>query len=68
MEEARKRVLAIVAEILVARHLKTTEDLNDCHASPRTEFLVASAVQWAERIPAEGSHRFHCVDYFYLHI
>ena len=50
MDEARKRVLAIVAGILVARHLKTTEDLNDCHASPRTEFLVASAVQWAERI------------------
>ena len=50
MDEARKRVLAIVAGILVARHLKTAEDLNDCHASPRTEYLVASAVQWAERI------------------
>jgi hypothetical protein len=50
MDEGRKRVLAIVAGILVARHLKTTEDLNDCHPSPRTEYLVASAVQWAERI------------------
>jgi hypothetical protein len=29
MDEGRKRVLAIVAGILVARHLKTTEDLFD---------------------------------------
>ena len=36
--------------ILVARHLKTTEDLHDSRPSPRTEALVASAVQWAERI------------------
>src|SRR5271166_931170 len=50
MDEGRKRVLAIVAGILVARHLKTTEDLFDSKPSPRTESLVASAVQWAERI------------------
>jgi hypothetical protein len=50
MEEGRKRVLAIVAGILVARHLKSTEDLFDSRPSPRTESLVASAVQWAERI------------------
>jgi len=30
--------------------LKTTEDLFDSKPSPRTESLVASAVQWAERI------------------
>jgi len=29
MDEGRNRVLAIVAGILVARHLKTTEDLFD---------------------------------------
>jgi hypothetical protein len=46
----RKRVPAIVAEILVARHLKTTDDLFDSRSSPRTESLVAAAVQWAERI------------------
>ena len=40
----------IVAGILVARHLKTTEDLFDCRSSPRTVSLVAAAVQWAERI------------------
>jgi hypothetical protein len=45
MDEGRKRVLAIVAGILVARHLKTTDDLFDCRSSPRTESLVAAAVQ-----------------------
>ena len=50
MDEGRKRVLAIVAGILVARHLKTTDDLFDSKPSPRTESLIASAVQWAERI------------------
>jgi hypothetical protein len=48
--EGRKRVLAIVAGILVARHLKTTDDLFDSRSSPRTESLVAAAVHWAERI------------------
>ena len=43
-------MLAIVAGILVARHLKTTDDLFDCRSSPKTESLVAAAVQWAERI------------------
>jgi hypothetical protein len=50
MDEGRKRVLAIVAGILVARHLKTAEDLFDNRPSPRTESMVAAAVQWAERI------------------
>ena len=50
MDEGRKRVLAIVAGILVARHLKSTEDLFDNRVSPRTEAMVAAAVQWAERI------------------
>ena len=43
-------MLAIVAGILVARHLKTTDDLFDSRSSPRAESLVAAAVQWAERI------------------
>jgi hypothetical protein len=50
MDEGRKRVLGIIAGILVARHLKTTEDLFDNRSSPRTEAMVASAIQWAERI------------------
>jgi len=50
MDEGRKRVLAIVAGNLLARHLKSAEDLFDNRASPRTEAMVAAAVQWAERI------------------
>ena len=50
MEEGRKRVLGIIAGILVARHLRTTDDLFDTRSSPRAEAMVASAVQWAERI------------------
>ena len=59
MDEGRKRVLAIVAGILMARHLKNPEDLHESRASPRTESLIASAVQWAERIMRriEGVYR-----------
>jgi len=53
MEEGRNRVLGIMASILVSRHLKTTEDLHDSRPSPRTESLVASAVQWARAHHAE---------------
>jgi len=50
MEEGRKRVLGIIAGILVARHLKFTDDLFDSKESPKTASMVAAAVQWAERI------------------
>ena len=51
MDEGRKRVIAIVAGILVARHLKTPEDLfGGPQGSPRTDAMVAAAIQWAERI------------------
>jgi hypothetical protein len=49
-KKARKRVLGIIAGILVARHLKKPEDLNNTQPTPRTEALVASAVQGAEWI------------------
>jgi len=45
-----KALKRTMAGELVARHLKTTEDLHDSRSSPRTESLVASAVQWAQRI------------------
>jgi hypothetical protein len=57
-DKGRKRVLAIVAGILVARHLKNPEDLHDSRPSPRTESLVASAIQWAERILKRIDHNF----------
>jgi hypothetical protein len=50
MDEGRKRVLGIIAAILVARHLKTTEDLFDTRDSPRTRRMVIAAVPWAKRI------------------
>lgn len=50
MDEGRKRVIGIIAGILVARHLRTTEDLFDSRDSPRTDGVVAAAIQWATRI------------------
>jgi hypothetical protein len=42
---------AIVAGILVARHLKTADDLfGGPQGSPRTDKLIAASIQWAERI------------------
>jgi hypothetical protein len=51
MDEGRKRTLAIVDRVLVAHRLKTAEDLfGGSQGSPRTDAMVAAAVQWAERI------------------
>jgi hypothetical protein len=47
--EGGKR-LGIAASILVSRHLKTTEDLVDNRSSPRTESMIAAAIQWTDRI------------------
>jgi hypothetical protein len=38
-----------------ARHLKTADDLFDSQPSPKTESLVAAAVQWADRIMGSGA-------------
>jgi hypothetical protein len=44
-------VLAIVAGILVARHLKTADDLfGGPQGSPRTDAIVAAGVRWTERV------------------
>jgi hypothetical protein len=50
VDEGRKRVLAIVAGILVARHLKSAEEQHEWRSTPKAESLVANAVNWAERI------------------
>jgi hypothetical protein len=51
MDEGRKRVLAIVAGILVVRHLNTADDLfGGPQGSPRTDAMIAAALQWADRI------------------
>ena len=58
MDEGRKRMLGIIAGILVARHLKTTDDLFDNRSSPRTESMVVAAVQWEEKTmrKIDGTH------------
>ena len=54
MDEGRKRVVAIIAGILVARHFRTPEDLfGTPSGSPRSDKMIAAAVQWAERIMAK---------------
>jgi len=50
MDEGSKRVLGIIAEILVARHLKTTENLFDTRDTARGRSIAAAEVQRAERI------------------
>ena len=51
MDEGRKRVVAIVAGIIVARHLVTADDLfGGPQGSPRTDKMIAAAIQWAELI------------------
>jgi hypothetical protein len=51
MDEGRKRVIAIVAGILAARHFRTPEDLfGTPEGSPRSDAMITAAVQWAERI------------------
>jgi hypothetical protein len=51
MDEGRKRVMAIIAGIIVARHLDTADDLfGGPQGSPRTDRMIAAAIQWATRI------------------
>jgi len=59
MDEGRKRVVAIIAGIIVARHLDTADDLfGGAQGSPRTDKMVAAAIQWAERIMREDRRCF----------
>jgi hypothetical protein len=54
MDEGRKRVMAIVAGIIVARHLDTADDLfGGPQGRPRTDKMIAGSVQWATRIMAK---------------
>jgi hypothetical protein len=48
-----------VAGILVARQLKTADDLfGGRRDSPRTDAMVAAAIQWAERIIRKIDNQF----------
>ena len=51
MDEGRKRVIGIIAGILVSRHFNTPDDLfGTPQGSPRSDKMIAAAVQWAEKI------------------
>jgi hypothetical protein len=51
MDEGRKRVIGIIAGIIMARNLDVADDLfGGPQGSPRTDKMIAAAVQWAELI------------------
>ena len=51
MDEGRKRVLGIMAAILASLHMQTADDLfGGPQGSPRTDKMIAAAIQWAELI------------------
>lgn len=48
MDEGRKRVIGIIAGILLAHHMDVADDLfGGPQGSPRTDKRIAAAVQWA---------------------
>jgi hypothetical protein len=49
MDEGRKRVIAIIAGILVVKQFRE-EDFQRNGVSPRAQAVISNAVAWAERI------------------
>jgi hypothetical protein len=51
MDEGRKRVIGIMAAILVSLHMRNGDDLfGGPQGSPRTDMLIAASMQWARMI------------------
>jgi hypothetical protein len=51
LDEGRKRVIGIIAGILMAHHMPVADDLfGGPQGSPRTDKMIAASVQWAELI------------------
>lgn len=51
MDEGRKRVIGVMATILVTLHMRNADDLfGGPQGSPRTDKLIAASVQWARLI------------------
>jgi len=51
VDEGRKRVVGIIAGILLSRNLDRADDLfGGPQGSPRTDKMVAASIQWAELI------------------
>ena len=50
MDEVRKRVIRVMAAILVSRNIQTADDLfGGPQGSPRTEKIVAASIQRGEK-------------------
>jgi hypothetical protein len=59
VDEARKRVIGIMAAILASLHMRTADDLFvGPHGSPRTDKMIAASIQWAEKIMEKIDERF----------
>jgi len=59
MDEGRKRVIGIMAAILASLHMQTADDLFGApQGSPRTDKLIDTSIQWAERIMRKIDGRF----------
>ena len=51
MDEGRKRVIAIMAAILISLHMPHADDLfGTPQGSPRTDKLISASIQWAMAI------------------
>jgi hypothetical protein len=51
VDESSKRVIGIIAAILVSLHMRNADDLfGGPQGSPRTDMLIAASVQWARLI------------------
>jgi hypothetical protein len=51
VDEGRKRVVGLIAGILLAHHMPVADDLfSGPQGSPRTDKMIAASIQWAELI------------------
>jgi hypothetical protein len=51
VDEGRKRVIGIIAGILMSRNLDRADDLfGGPQGSPRADKMIAASIQWAELI------------------
>jgi len=59
VDEGRKRVVGIIAGILLSRNLDRADDLfGGPQGSPRTDQMIAASIQWAELIMRKIDNNF----------
>jgi len=50
MDEVRKRVIGVMATILVSQNIQTADDsFGGPQGSPRTDKIVAASIRWGEK-------------------